>query len=741
VRQPSLSCSGYKAGNRRLAVPARPCFLFLISALFVPLGTGCFVDTGGLTTDDAGPNVPDTGTVVPDGCIPAEEVCNGADDDCDGVIDNGFDLQSDTANCGTCGTTCAAAPNADAACSAGSCILTCVDGFADCDTDAGNGCEAELQVDDMHCGMCDNACGAVSGGSRSCSGGLCRLDCEATRGDCNGDPSDGCEVDLTENTENCGMCDNRCMDTPGASRECSGGMCSFPCLSGFADCDADIINGCEVTLATDVDHCGMCGVQCRGDNAVMGCADSDCEIRECLWTWSDCNGDVRDGCETRINSIYECGACETPCAGAAQYCEVTAATISCSPSSNISAVATGKKHGCALDDGGRVYCWGDNGFGQVADEPGHFGHGHDAEEPLFVEALAELMATEGATVTQIALGAEFSCALGSNGRVYCWGRNNTAQLGRGLLPPALASTSAPAAVDGLNDAIAIYAGGTRACAVRAGTDAAGSRVVCWGDGRFLGLGSTPTESCARDVACASRPIEVPSLVMSNTGLGPTSLAIGTNHACAVSRLNEVYCWGLNTRGQLGVMSMGRGDFRSPLRPFMSSVVSVSAGAEHTLVALTAATTPAGGGLPGNLMVFGRNNRNQLGLGPMFGGDSVRPSVISGLLVSRLGPGYGISAGKEHSCATTTAGLMCWGRDDKGQLGNAMFGDTSVPTLVVPPTGFVGGYTGLRSLATTEKSNCALTGARSVHCWGEGTEFRLGNGTTENRQTPTSVSGF
>lgn len=39
---------------------------------------------------------------------PATESCNSIDDDCDGTVDNGFDLQSDNSNCGSCGNTCLA---------------------------------------------------------------------------------------------------------------------------------------------------------------------------------------------------------------------------------------------------------------------------------------------------------------------------------------------------------------------------------------------------------------------------------------------------------------------------------------------------------------------------------------------------------------------------------------------------------------------------------------------------------
>ena len=226
--------------------------------------------------------------------------------------------------------------------------------------------------------------------------------------------------------------------------------------------------------------------------------------------------------------------------------------------------------------------------------------------------------------------------------------------------------------------------------------------------------------------------------MAHRALNAGSMSIGTNHMCAVDRLNTLFCWGLNTRGQVGVSTMI--SERAPTSPFATSVVSVAAGAEHTLVALSAPT----GTLPGNLLVFGRNNFDQLGLGsgPLSGASVVRPSIIPGLIVSRLGSGYGIEAGKEHSCATTATGLQCWGRDDQGQLGNSsMFSSQTSPALVVPPAMTVGPYIGLSGLSLDEKSSCAISAAGSLHCWGEGKDYRLGTGTRDDEQVPMSVPGL
>ncbi|MEI8257207.1 MAG: hypothetical protein WCJ30_16155 [Deltaproteobacteria bacterium] len=54
---------------------------------------------------------------------------------------------------------------------------------------------------------------------------------------------------------------------------CAGGGCAFVCAPGTADCDLAGDNGCEVTLATDVAHCGRCGQTCAASEI---CRDGVC---------------------------------------------------------------------------------------------------------------------------------------------------------------------------------------------------------------------------------------------------------------------------------------------------------------------------------------------------------------------------------------------------------------------------------------------------------------------------------
>jgi hypothetical protein len=79
-------------------------------------------------------------------------------------------LQTDTNHCGGCNTVCTAPQNATSTCSGGTCGVVCDPGFADCDGDPSNGCEANLQGDASNCGTCGHAC---SGDKPACASGTC----------------------------------------------------------------------------------------------------------------------------------------------------------------------------------------------------------------------------------------------------------------------------------------------------------------------------------------------------------------------------------------------------------------------------------------------------------------------------------------------------------------------------------------------------------------------------------------
>jgi hypothetical protein len=151
------------------------------------------------TRSNASPLCNPSGCANPSPCLATHHDCNGVCVPSDAV-----------ASCGAACTPCAERPHASVACNGSSCVYTCAAGFDDCDGNPNNGCEADLQADPRNCGACGkgpkdpHVC--ASGGSQQqvCVNGQCG--CPAGWGNCNGDPDDGCEVNLRASNVHCGAC-------------------------------------------------------------------------------------------------------------------------------------------------------------------------------------------------------------------------------------------------------------------------------------------------------------------------------------------------------------------------------------------------------------------------------------------------------------------------------------------------------------------------------------------------------
>lgn len=199
---------------------------------------------------------------------------------------------SDNDHCGACNTPCKppTAPddprwrcgagmipsNTSFHCTNGACPLECNGGYEDCNEDfCGDGCEIDLLSDSNNCGACGNKCQPYE----FCKNGACACPSGTTR--CGNE----C-VDLARDTKNCGACGRRCpaanMGTPSnGGPSCENGACSYVCFPGFADCDKNIANGCEVDLTKDQLNCGACKTKCdarAGQPCVKGvCLTKPCE--------------------------------------------------------------------------------------------------------------------------------------------------------------------------------------------------------------------------------------------------------------------------------------------------------------------------------------------------------------------------------------------------------------------------------------------------------------------------------
>ena len=221
------------------------------------------------------------------------------------------DTQSDSQNCGGCGNACAAG----LACSSGVCTLSCGGGTTKC----GNLC-TNTNNDAQNCGGCGTTCGPYASASAVCNAGACSAICNAGKGDCNVNLADGCEASLATDVQNCGACGVACAGGANASAKCAGASCGLQCNANYGNCDASAANGCETNLLNTVSACGGCGNACASpSNAQAACSAGACGFT-CNANYGNCDANAANGCETDLTSSNaDCGSCGNAC-GAGLTC-------------------------------------------------------------------------------------------------------------------------------------------------------------------------------------------------------------------------------------------------------------------------------------------------------------------------------------------------------------------------------------------------------------------------------------
>jgi hypothetical protein len=215
------------------------------------------------------------------------------------------DTSTDANHCGACGNACPVPANATATCSAGRCGFTCNAGYADCDGNASNGCETPLNTL-SNCGGCGNACPTRANAATTCSAGVCGFTCNPGYADCDGNAANGCETNLNTSTMHCGGCGNSC-----GAGVCVAASCVL-CPRGQTACN----NTC-VDTTSNVNHCGACGYACPSapSGYTPTCTNAYCLYGSVGDPrMADCNRNPADGYEVNIDgSRNHCGGCGNAC--------------------------------------------------------------------------------------------------------------------------------------------------------------------------------------------------------------------------------------------------------------------------------------------------------------------------------------------------------------------------------------------------------------------------------------------
>jgi hypothetical protein len=209
----------------------------------------------------------------------------------------------------------------------GACLPPCPVGWADCDGNPANGCEARLGSDAANCGACGHACSAPGAPNTvaACSSGVCGAACAPGFTDCDGDTQNGCETPSGSATacsqcwipsaETCNGVDDDCdgvvdNGNPGGGASCSTGLpgaCSagtMTCSGGALACVADQAPSAEVCDGIDNDCNGVADDGAASASCPSGvCAAGACQA-------ASCTDGVKNGPETDV----DCGGgCPSAC--------------------------------------------------------------------------------------------------------------------------------------------------------------------------------------------------------------------------------------------------------------------------------------------------------------------------------------------------------------------------------------------------------------------------------------------
>ncbi|HKE91305.1 MAG TPA: hypothetical protein VKB45_13295 [Gemmatimonadales bacterium] len=373
----------------------------------------------------------------------------------------------------------------------------------------------------------------------------------------------------------------------------------------------------------------------------------------------------------------------------------------------------------------------------------------------------ELVATVGAAPFQVAehraalqvvqkwrtvsAGLDHTCAIAAlDGTGFCWGDNGAGMLGTGLTGFALPLSTRPLAIATSHRFNELQAGDAHTCGEEAQVN-----LLCWGSRAFGALGDG---QCAPALgSCGSfTASEIPVTIVADGNLDTTQLRIeqllvGGRFTCIlarvrygfINRVRRLRCWGThdvysNTSG-VAFDSTAAAAIAIPPSPFADQTtdyVEAAAGGLHVCNKPTALY------LNFHVVCMGMNFEGELGYGPIeyFSWDPIyhHPDGFklpvgyadtSGNAIGEGIPLSGLAAGRAHTCAFDATGVVCWGSNSSGQLGQPAYSFNGHGYPIRASVGVA-----LVTLTAGGEHTCGLTAGGAAYCWGSNSNGQLGNGT-------------
>ncbi|MCC6811659.1 MAG: carboxypeptidase regulatory-like domain-containing protein [Deltaproteobacteria bacterium] len=466
------------------------------------------------------------------------------------------------------------------------------------------------------------------------------------------------------------------------------------CEQGFDSC-----GGACVDTSTDDKHCGGCGKKCT--------ATEVCEAGACAALPFNCNTDGcpdNSYCDTGSNQCFS-GCLASDDCGGGKVCNTAAKTCACAATDHTclgQCVANNDPQTCGNQctpclapangtptcDGSKCGYACNNGYTKCSDGC-----------CLPFENVKTLSAT----------GYHASCAVKlATNETYCWGANDHSALGDGTNQSI---RNVPTRVDGLGTtAVLVSPGYMFGCAI-----VTGGAVKCWGRGQYGQLG---------DGGGASNPAIVDVYGLQS---GVTHLSAGGLHACAVVAGGQVRCWGGDNDGELGNGASGT----YATMPVTVCTNKTTCGALTGIKEVSAGTSVTCAlSTTGTVYCWGSNLYGRLGNG-IGASDTSVATLVGGLSGIKK-----VVLGDSHACVITASdGLKCWGFGGHGEIGDGFKQTRYTPTDVS------GLSSGVLDVSIGDSHACVLMTGGGVKCWGDNRKAQIGDGTIDERLTPTPVVGL
>ncbi len=345
--------------------------------------------------------------------------------------------------------------------------------------------------------------------------------------------------------------------------------------------------------------------------------------------------------------------------------------------SSWSAVAAGFSHTLAVRADGALFAWGHNTTGQLGDSTST-----NKSSPVQIGT---------SSWTAVAAGASYAAALRTDGALFAWGLNIYGQLGDGTI----VNKSSPVKI-GTSSWTAVAAGASHAVALRT-------------DGALFTWGSNLGQLGDSTILNRSSPVQIGTSSW-------TAIAAGISHTVALRTDSALFTWGGNGSSQLGDGTTVNKS--SPVQIGTSSWTAVAAGGARTFVLRVDSA----------IYGFGQQSYGELGDNSTATRTTPTPVLAQPVYDSAY---VSVSLGDGHAVALRTdGGLLSWGRNTEGQLGDLTTASKSSPVQI--------GTSSWSAVSAGRSYTTAIDNTGALWAWGYNGLGQLGNGSVVSRSSPVKI---